>query len=563
MQKYIRINTDVLVIGSGGAGMRAAIAACDKGSEVILLSKGRFGVSGSTVTACADVSVDSKSITTLLGLEGDMEDSKEIFAEDTVRSGGGLNDINLVNTFVDNAPECVKEIIDWGAKVKNFSISPGHRYKRAVIISGSNFANVLMKQVRKRAEIRIIDGVIAMDIIVRDNRVCGVYAVNIMNGEYMVIMAAAVIIATGGAMNVFPVTTAPNDLMGDGIAIAYRAGAKLVDMEFQTFIMGCCSPEALKGNNYPFVLMCRAGAHLYNREGERFMEKWDPLKLEKSTRDKIAVGSALEILNGRGGPNGGVWVSVKHIPDNLFEYYTQWYEGNKSAFDEKDFLPDLGRNGIESMPSAHFWNGGIKIDQNCFTGIEGLYAAGECTGGIHGANRLSGNAMSEILVMGKIAGQNAANYTKNNSINASKEILNSNEELYYDKLEDMFYGSGEEDPVELKKHLQKVAWETIGPVRDKIGLMRALNTCDEVEQKIQRIKCNKFKVYNREWVDAMSLKNMCDIIRITALAADYRKESRNSHYRKDFRETDKQMFGNIIIEDKLGKPWLDISYKKN
>jgi succinate dehydrogenase/fumarate reductase flavoprotein subunit len=550
MKNYNHLITDVLVIGSGGAGMRAAISAHDDGANVMILSKGRLGVSGSTVTACADVSVDSNSITKLLGFNGDIEDSKEQFAADTIKSGWGLNHKGLVDVFVDQAPQRVKELIDWGAKVENIAISPGHTYRRAIIIKGNNFAHTLARQVKLRPDIQVLEGVIALDIIVKDGCATGVYAVNIMNGEFTTISAKSIIIATGGAMNVFPVTTAPNDLMGDGMAMAYRAGAKLVDMEFQTFLMGCCSPPSLVGNNYPFVLMCRAGAHLYNREGERFMEKWDPERREKSTRDKIAVASTLEILEGRGGRSGGVWVSVRHIPKNLFEYYTEWYEGKKTGFDEKDFLPDLMQDGIESMPSAHFWNGGIKIDTDCYTGIEGLFAAGECAGGIHGANRLSGNAMSEILVTGNIAGRSAARTAVSAQVTApSKE----EEYAYYKKLEDMFCGNGSEDPVALKKQLQKTAWETIGPVREQKELERAIRVCDEVENKIPHLCCHEGRVYNKEWIDAMSLANMCDIIRITAAAAAHRKESRSSHYRKDYNKSDDSMFCNIIAEKSNGQ----------
>lgn len=550
MEHHNQLTTDVLIVGSGGAGMRAAIAAHDDGARVIVLSKGRFGVSGSTVTACADVSVDSNSVTTLLGFDGDLEDSKEQFAADTVKSGGGLNNRSLVEIFTDQAPQRVKELIDWGAKVDNFAISPGHTYRRAVIIKGKSFAHALARQVRGGSGILILEGTVALDIIIRDGRTAGVYAVDMMSGEFTTILAKSIIIATGGAMNVFPITTAPNDLMGDGMAMAYRAGAKLVDMEFQTFLMGCCAPASLRGNNYPFVLMCRAGAHLYNREGERFMEKWDPVRREKSTRDKIAVASTLEILEGRGGPHGGVWVSVRHIPRNLFEYYTQWYEGNKAGFDEKDFLPDLSLDGIEAMPSAHFWNGGIKIDTDCFTGIEGLYAAGECAGGIHGANRLSGNAMSEILVTGNIAGRSAARAATGVP---GPEPLKAEEEDYYKKLEAILSGSGCEDPVELKKQLQKTAWETIGPVREQKGLERAVRTCDEVEQCIPFLSCHKGRVYNREWTDAITLANMCDIIRVTAAAAEHRKESRSSHYRKDFGKPDENMLCNIIVEKSEGR----------
>lgn len=544
MNQIDTVTTDVLVIGSGGAGMRAAIAAADAGASVVLITKGRVGVSGATVAAVADVSVDSRHAADMLGLPGDRSDSPELFMEDMLRGGGELNDPRLVEKFVHEVPTRVKELLDWGATVRNFSISPGHRHPRAVIINGRDFAATLLRQLRRRESIRVIEQTPALDLALDGGRVCGAWALDMGSGRYLSISAKSTIVATGGGMNLFPVTTAPNDLLGDGIAMAGRIGAELRDMEFQTFLLGCAAPGSVLGNNYPYVLVCRCGGQMFNREGERFMAKTDPERMEKSTRDKVAIAATKEILEGRGGPHGGIWVSVRHIPDNVFEYYIQWYESSLgfATFDPKTFLPDLSRNAVEAIPAAHFWCGGIRIDEDCFTGIAGLYAAGECTGGLHGANRLSGNAMAEIITMGNIAGINAALAAKGDSGMPS--------DSYFQGPERILQSSGDVDPLELKNLIQKTAWETAGPIRNEPGLRRALDTVAEVRSRIDDIglTCRE-RIFNREWLDALGLANMCDGLEAVALSALARSESRGGHYRSDCQGPAETLYNTYVLRE--------------
>lgn len=528
------LQTDVLVIGSGGAGMRAAVAAADTGASVLLLSKGKAGVSGATVTAVADVSIDSRSAADM-GFDGNRADSPEIFMEDIMKGGAYLNDAALVERFVHEAPERLREMLAWGAKAINFSISPGHRYPRAVIINGHDFAVTLLGQVRQRGMIRVLEHAAALDLFQENGVVCGAWGLDLTSGQYLSISAKSVILATGGAMNIFPVTTAPNDLLGDGISMALRAGADLRDMEFQTFMLGCTAPSSLVGNNYAYILVCRCGAWLLNREGERFMLKADPELAEKTTRDKLAVSVAKELLAGRGGPNNGVWVSVKHLPDNLFEYYQEWYESGLGFknFDPKNFLPDLRYNAIEAAPAAHFWCGGITIDTDCRTTLPGLYAVGECSGGLHGANRLSGNAMAEIITMGNIAGRTAAREA------ASRARHNAPDAAYFDRCEAFFRRTEGKDAVAIRKQLQDAAWKSVGPIRSREAICRALSVVKEARQDLGRValQCHE-RVYNREWLDALSLENICDCLQAVALSAQERTESRGSHFRTDCPEAE-------------------------
>lgn len=555
-----RIATDVLIIGSGGAGMRAAIAACDANAEVCIASKGAFAVSGATVTAFADVCVDGRSICEVLGLEGDPTDSKAQFFADTVKGGNYLNDQRLVEALVEDAPQRVREMLSWGARVTHIYGQPGHSHPRGLKISGRSFAQALARQVKARP-IRILEHCLAIGLAKSNGRVAGAYLLNLATGEYLVVEAAAVIIATGGAMNIFPVTTAPCDLVGDGQMIAYRAGADLVDMEFPMFILGCCTPPAAAGVNFPFALILRAGAHLYNREGERYMEKWDAVRKEKTTRDLLTVGTTIEILDGRGSPHGGVWTSLKHLPDNAIDYFFEWYaawdakgHGKYGCFDVADLMPDPGRQAIEARPSAHFWNGGIKIDAEGGTRIAGLFAAGEASGGVHGSNRLSGNAMTDIIVWGCRSGRAAAAYAHGAGRTdvdeqEAAEILASVESL-------LKGGRGETDAdvVETKLQLQNLAWECVGPVRTRPGLERAISESDQVLQALPRIGCRTaLRVYNREWADAISLRNMAQLIKLTALAAMAREESRGSHYRRDFPQPDSKWLKNILLGEVDGQ----------
>lgn len=474
-----------------------------------------------------------------MGLKGDPADSPEIFKEDIIRGGGGLSDPRLVDRFVHDIPDRMEEMLAWGARVRNLTHNAGHRYPRSVIINGRDYADTLLRQIRKRNHITTMEHVVALDLYLEDGTVQGVYALDIKTGRYLSISAKKVVLATGGAAHLFPVATPPNDLLGDGIAMALRAGADLRDMEFQTFMLACAAPGSVAGNTYPYILVCRCSAQMFNREAERFMYKTDPENMEKSTRDKVAIASAKEILEGRGGPNGGIYVSVRHVPRNLFEYYKEWYESGLglNRFDPKDYLPDLSQDAIEAVPAAHFWCGGITIDEECRTTVPGLYAAGECTGGMHGANRLSGNAMAEILVMGAAAGNAAA------AASAGMTQPSLPDAAYYNRCEAFFDTDRTGDPVTLKKLIQKLAWESVGPIRDGMRMKDALAEISGYRAKIKEVGLTcKERTYNLEWLDALSQENLCDCYSALVCAAMERTENLGSHYRLDAEESSKRPY---------------------
>jgi succinate dehydrogenase/fumarate reductase flavoprotein subunit len=551
--------TDVLVVGSGGAGCCAAIEATKHDVSVTLVTKGLLGRSGATLTGDADFDVDSKSLHDLFGFQGtDPNDNKDKFFEDMVKGGKYLNDQRLVEVHVKEAPERFKDFVDWGIKPRYVLRSSGHSYPRGVVIPGTDYQRILDRET-KAAGVEIIEETMITDILTDKGAVAGAIALNIRTGDITVYKAKSVVLATGGLMRIYPITTAPEELTGDGYAMAYRAGAELINMEFPMFLPGCFVwPPALRGIDFPFLVSTERELRgwLLNKYGERFMQRWDPVNMECTTRDIASVAMTIEILEDRGSPHGGVYVSLKHLPDNLIEYageWAIWYKGFKYGnFDLKKLLPDLKRYAMEAVPASHFTNGGIKINEKCETNIKGLYAAGEVTGGVHGANRLSGNAFTEFAVFGVRAGRYAAEHAKKASLvtvnekqveSLKKEILKPLEKK--EKLK----------PIELRERIQKLSLEKLGPVRNNEGLTSAMKDIDDLKQKTEQMgTACKDRRYNKEWVEAIQVKNMTLMLEIINRAALMRTESRGAHYRRDFPNTDNvNWLKNIIIKQVAGK----------
>jgi len=556
------IKTDVVIIGSEGAGARAALEVKKLNLEPLIVTKGMIGRCGSTVTAGADIDVDSKSIKELLGLEGDSRDSKEAFFEDIIVEGRYINNQKLVEAHVDEAPDRIKEMMDWGMKVTNVLHGPGHRYPRGVYTTGQEIMRVLASEVRK-AGIRVYEHFMVTDLVKKDGRVAGIVGLDLSTGKFVPISAKAVIIATGGGMMMYPVQTAPEDITGDGHAMAWRAGAELVDMEMVQFL-ACTfiNPPAWRGLTFPFTIGPGVGGMeiwLMNKFGARFMKKWDPERMEHSTRDKLAIGIMNEVVDGLGSPAGGVYYSLKHLPDEIVDRYPlerkdpylkeDW---SFKGFQFKELIESMKKGkSIEVGPASHFFMGGIRINERCETSIPGLFGAGEVCGGTHGGNRLSGNACTQILVQGARAGIFASEYAKGN---ANGEL--PKEELK--RLEDRVMAPVERDgtsPFELKRALQKIAWEKVGVVRTAESLTKALGEIEAIKKELPQIGCSaKNRVYNREWLEALQVESLITLLEMTAKSAALREESRGAHYRRDFTSMDNENWlRNIITENKGGQ----------
>jgi succinate dehydrogenase/fumarate reductase flavoprotein subunit len=528
--------TDVLVVGSEGAGARAAISVCeaDPRARVTLTTKGRFTKSGATLTAGTDIDVDSTSVIELFGLEGDRRDTKDTFLEDIVVEGRYVNNQKLVEVLVENAPRVVKEVADWGMKVMGVARAAGHRYPRGILSTGVEVMKGLRNKVRQFGDrVTVMEDTLVTDLVVDDaGHVSGATALDLRTGEPVVFVSKVVLLATGGGLRVYPWTSGPEELTGDGHGMAYRIGTRFTDMEFVQFLT--CTLEAppskVRSVN-PFQLY---GGWLLNREGQRFMARWDPVRMEQSTRDNLAIGIMSEILEGRGWTDdkgGYVLISMKHLPDQIIDdspAIQAWFK--------KDFIESVKGKAVKCFPACHFYCGGIVKNERCETNIPGLLAAGEVCGGVHGANRLSGNAVTEILVDGAISGVTAAELVANRD---TPRLGKSHYEGLVEKILAPFNRKEGPSPIQLRKRIQKLAGYKVGVVRDADLLRQAIAELQDIKAEAAAVAVyNSQKVYNREWVEALQVENMALTLEMIARSALVRQESRGTHYRRDFPKSD-------------------------
>jgi len=552
---------DVVIVGSEGAGSTAAIELARRNLTAVMITKGNgLGRSGATITGEADLAVDSKSLHERFKFEGcDPADSKEKFFEDIILGGKYLSQQDIVEVHVEDAPERLEDLLNWGLKPLFVAKMSGHSYPRGVIVSAPEMIRIYRKK-NQGAGVKVLTNIMVQEILHRDGQCCGVFGLDMKTGRFVTVNAKATLLATGGGMRIYPITTAPEELTGDGTAMAFRTGVELMDMEFPMFLPGCFPwPLAVKGVNTPFKLSC-AGmvhGHLLNKHGERFMAKWDPVKMERSTRDILAVGIWTEIMENRGGPHGGVFVSLKHLPDNLIEYILEWlppkYLKKYGGFDMKKFIPDLTREGVESVPACHFFNGGIKIDRDCHTNLKGLYAAGEVVAGIHGSNRLSGNAFTDMIVWGYRAAVSMAEDIQK-GLPLTEADLKQVDSYIAEALKGFRKKAGDNAQA-LRDQLMRTAWNKVGIVRNKELLEEARQTIKNLRESYEKIALSsQEKIYNREWLRYLELKNMIDNLDCMVEAAISREESRGAHYRKDFPQTDNEKWVlNQIITRKDNK----------
>jgi succinate dehydrogenase / fumarate reductase flavoprotein subunit/fumarate reductase (CoM/CoB) subunit A len=513
------------------------------------------------VTGESDHDVDSRSLHQLFPwLKGtDPNDSKKQFFEDMVKGGKYLNNQKMVEAHVEDAPKAIMKLFDWGLTFGSTVIkTSGHSYPRGVTSCGTKYTPLFRKQVEKRG-IPVIEDTMITDLLINDARVVGAIGLNMRSGEVMVFRAKIVVLATGGEMRIYPIITAPEELTGDGMAMAYRAGAELADMEFPMFLPGTfTTPPALLGVDVPF-LYSTAGmvfGWMLNNVGERFMARWAPDTLEHSTRDICSVAMYKEVLEGRGSPTGGIYVSLKHLPGNLIDQiHKHALIGSKyGGFDMEEWFPseELKTKAMEAIPGRHFFNGGIRINEQCETSVPGLFACGETTAGVHGGNRLSGNAFTEMVTWGFRAGRFAAAAVKNTP---PPDIDDRSLIQLRKKIFQPLKRQEGESAIELRKQIQRIAWEGVGIIRTEKSLKEAIKEIEQLRRIAMTLSCSsKDRVYNREWMEALQIENMLLCLEITARAALLRTESRAAHFREDYPKTDyKHWTKNIIAKNIMGK----------
>lgn len=529
---------DVLVIGSGGAGSRAAIEAKKQGLDVIIVSKGLSFKSGCTTLAEGGYNAAFAYV--------DADDSTQAHLEDTLKGGGYLNDPELARILVEEAPERLTELERYGALFDrqesgklNQRPFGGQTYRRTCF-QGDRTGHEMMTALKEeiiRQDIQTVDEVMITTLLQdSEGRIGGACGISLSSTKFMVFLAKSTIVTTGGAGWIYPVTSNALQKTGDGYAMAWNAGADLLDMEqVQFHPTGMLYPDSRRG-----VLVTEAvrgeGGRLINAQGERFMTNYDP-RGELATRDVVARAIYNEIMEGRGTPSGGVYLDVTHLPPEVIEEKLE-----TMLLQFQDVGVDIRKEPMEVAPTAHHFMGGARINPQCETSISNLYAAGEAAGGVHGANRLGGNALAETQVFGMRAGEAAAKNVLESSFKMDPSSLEREEE----RIEKIFK-NGDYYPFQLKKELQEVMWNNVAIIRRENGLKSALKEIVAIKNKMGRMIVPDGRGYNQHLLDALELENMVLIAELVTKSALIREESRGAHYRADYPDRKDEWKKSIVL----------------
>lgn len=533
--------TNVLVIGSGGAGLRAAIEAKNAGVDVTVIGK-RAKEDVHTVLAAGGINAAFGNI--------DKEDTWQQHFADTMIEGYGLSEPRMVELMAKESPDAVREIDEWGAnfaKTEDGKIDQrffgAHTHRRTCYSGDFTGRSILMTLLKKANEldIPIQDSQYVTELLVKDNVCFGAMAFNIKNGERTVYLADSVILAAGGHTRIWRKSSSRrNENTGDGFYLGLKAGCVLTDMELVQFHpTGMVIPEEIAGTLVTEAVRGEGG-RLINGKGERFMKNYDSERLELSTRDRVAMANYTEITEGRATENGGVYLDISHeskdfIIEKLPRMYRQFLD---------TLMIDISKEPMEVAPTAHYSMGGIQVNpDDHFTGVEGLYAAGEVTGGLHGANRLGGNSLAEILIFGKRAGQYASERSLTIEIqHRSKEII----QKAHDKI-DSFIKNGNEVARPLQRELRNIMWEHCGVVRNEEKLKEGLEKINQLKEKAKNLDVRPDSEGFEDLMLAFDLEGSIMSAEATIMGAIERKESRGAHQRSDFTEHNEEFDANFII----------------
>jgi succinate dehydrogenase / fumarate reductase flavoprotein subunit len=549
-KSYEIVTCDVLIAGTGGAGLRAAIESFDRGANTLLVCKTLLG-KAHTVMAEGGIAAALGNV--------DPADSWEAHFSDTIVEGQNLSNWKMAEIFAKEAIERTYELERYGAlfdRTKDGTIMQrpfgAHRYRRLCYIgdrTGLELIRTLEDQVIKR-RIGCMEEV-ELTRIFRDpstGGVSGAMGMKSKTGELLLFKCKALIIATGGCGKVYEVTSNSYECTGDGVALAYRAGADLMDMEMIQFHpTGMIYPAGVRG-----LLVTEAvrgeGGILTNVKGERFMERYDPKRKELSARDVVARAIYNEIKEGRGTPNGAVYLDITHLgADHIKKKLPSMY------YQFLEFAGiDITKEKMEVAPTVHYQMGGVRVEpETCETTVEGLYAAGEVASGLHGANRLGGNSLSDILVFGKRAGQAAADYVKNAP---SATVSERDVEDEIERVLSPFKVKDGANPFALKERIASVMWKYVGIVRSEAELKKGLEEILAIKAEAQRTEAKGARAYNQSWHDSIQVWNMALQCEAMIRSAIERKESRGAHTRSDYpKKDDAHWLVNIITREKGGQ----------
>ncbi len=557
---YETFKHDVLVIGSGGAGLRAAIEASALGVSVAVVCRSLLG-KAHTVMAEGGVAAALANV--------DDRDGWKVHFTDTMRGGQYMNNWRMAELHAKEAPARVIELEAWGAVFdrtedgrilqRNFG---GHKYPRLAHVGDRTG----LEMIRTLQDHGIHQGIdvyqeyTVVSLLKNGDKVVGAFAYDREKGLFKVFQAKAVIVATGGMGRIYKISSNSWDCTGGGISIAYHAGAELIDMEFVQFHpTGMVWPPSVRGLLITEGVRGEGGV-LRNKDGRRFMfddipdlykaqtstdeeEGWRYTQGDKNakrppellTRDHVARCIRREVKAGRGSPHGGVFLDIAWIKEkipNAPEHIKRKLPSMYHQFKELAGV-DITKEPMEVGPTTHYIMGGVKVDADSqMTSVPGLFATGECAAGLHGANRLGGNSLSDLLVFGKRAGEYAANYAK--SLGEIKVDESEVERIAKEALAPFERGAEGENPFEIQNQLQDMMQDLVGIVRNESDLDASLEKLEEFEKRAAHVGCNGNRGFNPGWHTAMELNHMITVAKAIAISAKERKESRGGHFREDY-----------------------------
>jgi succinate dehydrogenase / fumarate reductase flavoprotein subunit len=525
--KYETHDHDVLIIGAGGAGLRAALGALAQGVKVGVVCKSLLG-KAHTVMAEGGIAAAMANV--------DTADDWRTHFRDTMRGGKLLNNWRMGQIHAQEAPERVRELEQWGAlfdRTQDGQILQrafgGHTFRRLCHV-GDRTGLEMIRTLQDRGVQLGIDVYMECTItrLLKDgDRIAGAFGYWREQGRFVAFRAKSIVMATGGIGKAWKITSNSWEYTGDGMAIAYNAGAELMDMEFVQFhptgmvwppgVQGILVTEAIRGE----------GGVLRNKLGQRFMEQYDPKKMELSTRDVVARAIYTEVREGRGTEHGGAYLDISHKPaDYVKRKLPSMYHQFKELADV-----DITQGPMEVGPTCHYMMGGIRVDaETAKSSVAGLFAAGEAAAGLHGANRLGGNSLSDLLVFGRRAGLAAAEHAK--EVPTAPIDSSQIEEAARDLL-DPFERKDGESPYTIHRDLQETMQNLVGIFRNREDLIRALEELETLKERAGRVSVEGSRLFNPGWHLAQDLKAMLTISEAVTRSALARQESRGAHSRID------------------------------
>lgn len=536
-----RLSTSVLVIGTGGSGLRAAIELAERGVDVIAVGK-RQKADAHTSLAAGGINAALATI--------DPEDSWQQHAADTLKESYLLANPHTVQIVTEGAARGIEDLERYGmpfAREDDGRISQrffgAHKFRRTAFAGDYTGLEIQRTLVNRAAqlEIPILDTVYITKLLVRDNVIFGAYGFDLENGTRYLIHADSVILAAGGHNRIWRRTSSRRDEnTGDSFRLAVEAGGRIRDPELVQFHpSGLIEPENAAGTLVSEAARGEGGI-LRNGLGERFMSRYDPERMELSTRDRVALAAYTEIKEGRGTPNGGVLLDVSHLPrETIMKRLPRVYQ----TLLELQML-DITTTPIEIAPTAHYSMGGVWVrPEDHGTGVDGLYAIGEASSGLHGANRLGGNSLIELLVFGRIVGEAAAAYSA--GLDAQLRSAEAVDEARAE-IDGLLASDGPENVRALQRAIRNTMTEHAGVVRDEAGLLAGLTELDAIEARMADVGVHPDIAGFQDLAHAFDLKSAALSARATLEAALERRETRGCHNRSDYPELDESMQVNLV-----------------